>query len=219
MFDWYRDALGSFAYITMSDGDLALHSAIVEVIGEDNADERHLLCVWRERRCVRALQPLMIVVLHFVRFCGVSERALVAAHLTDRVLRPRASRLRAVVKTPLNSLVHGKIRLMQLLPVIMKLVQEANQKAEIAQVLDSYKYTLSGQAAPAFLTDAQRRIHVSEHGLTIMRVRLRRVLSYGVRGGAPPQPAACRTRLRDRHVRARDGGLAQCGAAGGCARL
>jgi hypothetical protein len=99
--------------------------------------------------------------------------------------------LRAVIKNPFNSLLHGKMRLMQLLPTIIKLEKQANEKAEIAQVLDLRKYALSGQATPPFLTDAQTRVKVSEHGLIIMRVRLLRVLSYVVGSPAPPPPAAC----------------------------
>lgn len=99
--------------------------------------------------------------------------------------------LRAVIKNPFNSLLHGKMRLMQLLPNIIKLEKQANEKGEIAQVLDLRKYALSGQAAPAFLIDAQTHVNVAEHGLIIMRLRLLRVLSYVVRGPAPPRSAAC----------------------------
>lgn len=83
------------------------------------------------------------------------------------------------------------MRLMQLLPKVVALEKQANDKAELAQVLDLRKYSLSAQAIPPILADARTRVGVAEHGLFIIRVRFMRVLSYVVVGPAPPQPAAC----------------------------
>jgi hypothetical protein len=52
MFEWYHDAFGSFPNAIISDGDIALHSAIVDAIGQDYADTRHKLCVWHESKVV-----------------------------------------------------------------------------------------------------------------------------------------------------------------------
>ena len=48
MFTWYREAFGSFSNVSISDGCFSTRSAIIEVMGQEYADGKHLLCVWHE---------------------------------------------------------------------------------------------------------------------------------------------------------------------------
>jgi hypothetical protein len=52
MFTWYREAFGSFSNVTISDGCFSTRSAIIEVMGQEYADKKHILCVWHESRLV-----------------------------------------------------------------------------------------------------------------------------------------------------------------------
>jgi len=96
-----------------------------------------------------------------------------------------------VIKNPFNSLLHGKMRLMQLLPKIVALEKAVNDKADIARVIDLRKYSMSKQATPPILVDAEKRVKISPHGLELFKLRFARVLSYKVSGEAPPRPAKC----------------------------
>jgi hypothetical protein len=90
-----------------------------------------------------------------------------------------------VIKNPFNSLLHGKMRLMQLLPKIVALEKAVNDKADIARVIDLRKYSMSKQATPPILVDAEKRVKISPHGLELFKLRFARVLSYKVSGEAP----------------------------------
>lgn len=96
-----------------------------------------------------------------------------------------------MIKNPFDSLLHGKMTLMQLLPKVVALEKAVNEKADLARVIDLRKYSMSKQATPPILVDAQKRVKISEHGLLVLKLRLYRVLSYKVSGEAPPRPAKC----------------------------
>lgn len=98
MFKWYRDAFGSLSSATISDGDMAMRAAIVEVFGQDYADKKHILCVWHESKVVvKHIKPLFGAQVSGKRGAGGND-AKWNGFIRTRVARARArAPLRPVV--------------------------------------------------------------------------------------------------------------------------
>ncbi|KAJ1617098.1 hypothetical protein T492DRAFT_850350 [Pavlovales sp. CCMP2436] len=87
-------------------------------------------------------------------------------------------------------LVHGKMRLMQLLLSVMKLEREAKEKAELQNVLDQRSQDRVRTVLPPIIADMKARIGVSAKGLELVAATIARLLFYSVEAKAPRPPAA-----------------------------
>ncbi|KAJ1626086.1 hypothetical protein T492DRAFT_910342, partial [Pavlovales sp. CCMP2436] len=98
--------------------------------------------------------------------------------------------INSVLKNPFNSLVHSKMRMMHLLPSVMKLEREANAKAELQNVLDQRSQNRVRTALLPIIADMKARVGVSANGLELVAATTSRLLSYSVEANAPRPPAA-----------------------------
>jgi len=206
---WYAEVFGSHPLTLITDGDYALHLAIIEVLGTYFAAWCHILCVWhiaqlvakhvkhtfgaavagkrgggsdkrwnkfnrgiwRMAKCsdIQSIPNLaaefeelreMIEELGTSDFASGPIEAVLAwlgkpgkdddnwgtlwgrrQQFCPRFTHSRftwgadssgrCESINSVLKNPFNSLVHGKMRLLQLLPSVIKLEREANAKAEL----------------------------------------------------------------------------------------
>mmetsp|Transcript_45305 Transcript_45305/g.105992 ORF Transcript_45305/g.105992 Transcript_45305/m.105992 type:complete len:130 (-) Transcript_45305:112-501(-) len=82
------------------------------------------------------------------------------------------------------------MRMMQLLPSVMKLEREANAKAELQNVLDQRSQNRVRTALPPIIADMKARVGVSAKGLELVAATTSRLLSYSVEANASRPPAA-----------------------------
>ncbi|KAJ1637739.1 hypothetical protein T492DRAFT_287017 [Pavlovales sp. CCMP2436] len=101
----------------------------------------------------------------------------------------RCEGVNSVLNNPFNSLVNGKMRLMQLLPNALKLEKEANQKAELQNVLDKRSLARAPKLPP-ILEDMKTRIGLSAKGIELVAAVSSRLQSYKVESGASRPPDA-----------------------------
>ncbi|KAJ1641001.1 hypothetical protein T492DRAFT_1138618 [Pavlovales sp. CCMP2436] len=137
----------------------------------DNLDDENWGTLWGRRR----------------QFCArhTHSRFTFGADSTGR-----SESINSILKNHFNRLVHGKMRMMQLLPSVMKLEREANAKAELQNLLDQRSQNCVRTALPPIIADMKARVGVSVKGLELVASTTSRLLSYSVEANAPRPPAA-----------------------------
>mmetsp|Transcript_45306 Transcript_45306/g.106004 ORF Transcript_45306/g.106004 Transcript_45306/m.106004 type:complete len:130 (-) Transcript_45306:844-1233(-) len=82
------------------------------------------------------------------------------------------------------------MRLMQLLPSVIKLEREANAKAELQNVLDQRFQDRARATPPPIIADMKTRIGVSAKRLEVVTLTAARLFSCTVEANAPRPPVA-----------------------------